>query len=263
MSEEAGKTTGVDLNDPSVQAAIQAARQEAKAEAARQYQAQLDEEVKGLKGKNKELLEKLDKTKADRDSLFTKIEASEHGVDHEKLEELAERKAQAKAEMVRRQLSEEMEEKDRSLKKFSEDVSKYQRDLHRERVEKLLARIPGIVPDAFEDLAARLEQITSFETVGGSVVPMFKDENGQPFKGSIDELMAAAREGKGPITRARHMFASAGQGSGTTSNNGRASSSSNWWKMTPEEQTKFVDDHGTAASRELIDKSGPRPQPTQ
>lgn len=260
MSEEAGTTPGVNLSDPAVQAAIQAARQDEKAQAARQYQAQIEEEVKGLKGKNKELLDKLDGAKKQNEALSTKIEAAEHGVDPDKLENLAQRKAAEKAELIRREMADEIKQAKDRAEKETELRTVAERKAHRARVEALMGRYKGILPSAFGILADSVEKLVAFQLIDGVEVPILQ-RNGETISGTVDDLLNLAREGKPPIPDRTFCFESVGQGSGTTSANGKPGSS-NWWKMTQTEQTEYVEKHGSDAAMVLIDKSGPKPRPS-
>jgi hypothetical protein len=261
MSEAEAGTTSVDLTDPAVQAAIQGAVSKATSDLSRQFEAKLDDEVKGLKGKNEQLLEKLKKANEAREALSAKAEAAEHGVDHEKVEELAERRAQAKAEMIRRELADEIKQASEAAKKNEERATAAERKAHRARVEALMSRTPGIVPGAFNILADSVEKLVTFQSIEGVEVPILQ-RNGETIPGTVEELLNLAREGRGPVTDRTFCFQSSGQGSGTTSTNGKGSTSSNWWKMTEAEQTEYVEKHGATGARELIDSS-PKPQQTQ
>lgn len=242
-------SAGVNLNDPLVQAAIQKAVQDAE----RRFGKKLDEEVDGLKKNRDALKGEKEKLQKELDSIRTRAEAAEHGVDATKLEELAELKAKTKAEMIRREVAEEMEQLRATNRKLEERATASDRKTHRARVEALMAREEGIVPGAFNILADSVERIVTFQTVDGVDVPILQ-HNGETIQGTVSDLLKLAREGKGAIPDRTFCFASNGKGSGTTSTHGSVGSSTkNVHKMSREERIAFQREHGAAEFKRLVD----------
>jgi hypothetical protein len=71
------------------------------------------------------------------------------------------------------------------------------------------------------------------------------------------EFLDLARQGKIPgMPQLQFLFVSNGQGSGTTPPATPAGGAGgNWWKMTEDDRTKYVKNHGKDAARALMDSS--------
>lgn len=122
-----------------------------------------------------------------------------------------------------------------------------------------------IQPGAEDMLLDRLVPITErYQIEGVPAVPRFK-VGGTLLTGSgpdgymtMRELLELGRQGKIPNQpQFQFLFASAGQGSGTKTPSapGGGAGGGNWWTMSDDAKNKYINEHGAAAAKALMDSS--------
>jgi hypothetical protein len=261
----------IDPNVPEFRAAVAKTVQEQVAAARKTWE---EEEAKGLKDKNAELLGKLKEQKEQIEALRHEHEAGKIGAKPEEFTAAVEEAAQRKNEAFRREQAEVMSAKDTKIKDLETEISKLNRQVHRSFIASEIARA-SIPPEhrmihdgAEQQLIDRLEEAIVPVKIDGLPHPVARVKvNGvfQPTLGAsatpdglmaMPELLDLMRAGKGPINDAAWYFRSTGRGSGTVQpGGGNGAGILDWSKATTDQKAAYVREHGSAAARELIDKA--------
>lgn len=283
---DAGGAGGaVDLSTPAAQAAIAAAADKA----AKAMVAGLEEEKGKLTANNKALLEEkkpweeLAKTLgakkpeevaaivAKAREIETKAKAGEHGVDPAKYEADVDRAAQAKYASREEELSGVMGQQKEEIAKLTTTISELTKTEHLTwaAYQLAVAGLDGVHEGARSHLISTLASSMVKQAVDGHPIPIPRFKvNGVLIPGggpdglaTPQEVLALARQGKGPFGALSYCFVSAGQGSDTKSAETTQASGAglNWWKMDEKARSEYTRKNGSRAAQELIDNSGPKP----
>lgn len=269
-----GGAGDIDLQHPSVQSAIQAAISRER-QAAQQREAGLKKNRDELLGEKKRWAqlgspEEIQAKLEEAERLRTEAAAAGAGSDPEKFRAAVERAAQEKLQLEQKRLSGVLEAEKTKVAENEKTIAELQRQAHRHFVaaELFRAAMPDdmkIVHDgAWDYLIGILEpMVVPHEIDGlGKVARLQQNETLVPGGGpdglmDLRELLSLSRQGKGPVPNIGFALVSAGKGSGTATPKGSSGNPppGNWWKMTEDQRSKYIAEHGAAKAQELIDSS--------
>lgn len=261
-----------DPEDPKDKELLEKAIAEAAQKAVNDRDNHWKKETEGLVKNRDEILEEKRKLKeaADRelDQLKTTLKAKEHGVDPTKLEELAEEKAKEKAALLAKQFEGKITQTEKDLEKLKSDLERKEALLHETRVRSLIP--PGQVIQGAEDYVTRiLKDLVEFQKLDDTTeVPRIK-VNGTWAPGldgsgymTVEELFQLSRQGGGSsevFARLAKSLAFAlvsnAKGSGSVNGIGEPQGKLNWYKMSEQQRSEYIEKHGSEKAKDLIEES--------
>lgn len=282
----ANDAPAVDLASPAIQAAIAAERQKALAAAQTEFQKER-EALLGSKtqilDEKKKLEEALGGAKPEEISasmkrlaeIEAKEKAGEHGKSGEEWTKAVEQEAQKKNQIWQQEQAALIDKTKGRVTELETENKRLADAEHRAWAAYTLAKA-AMPPDyhyVHEDtMDLLLDQVAPVmerhQEEGFPAVARFKiggtllTGSGPDGYMSEREFLDMARQGKIPgMSRLQRFFVSAGQGSGATTPTATAGGGGgNWWKMSEDDQTKYVNTHGAQAAKALMDSS-PRERP--
>lgn len=272
----------VDLTNPAIQAALREAAQKAvstrEAEWVRERDAILAKE-KEILDEKKKLQEALGGGKPEEisarlkklDEIEAREKAGQHGKSGDDWLKAVEEEAQKKHQVWRTEQTALMEKDRTRISELAAENENLKKAEHRAWVSYRVA-LAAMPPDhryiqegAEDMLMDRLVGVMErFEADGVPATARFK-VGGTLLTGTGPggymterEFLDLARAGKVPgMPQLQFLFVSNGQGSDTKTPEAAAAAAAggNWWKMTQEARTEYVNKHGGKAARELMDRS--------